>query len=354
MDSKLNWKNSKLLRAFAVLSVAFWILTIIFIGLIYSVDSLPSKRIIICIYLVISTMCNIIASLYIYVNIHDAQIVLRLVKSVLQNKEPEIPHNILQKQLKLIANMIYSQAKKVQDEKNLIRLKQQKKIEEQKELLLSKQVLANNLNHEIKTPIGIIQGYIDTLIDHDDEIPPEMRRQFLRKCLDNTQRMQNIAYNISLITRIENGREAIQMYSVNLTEEVSSIADDLTPILEKHSIRFINRLPDTMIVRSNQNVIYGIFSNLIKNAAFYSSGTMIVVELIDHKHLSFRDNGKGVAPEYLQKIFERFYRIDLDKKRNLSSSGLGLSIVKESVELCGWKISAHNYQNGGLQFIITL
>ncbi len=354
MDSKLNWKNSKLLRAFAVLSVAFWILTIIFIGLIYSIDSLPSKRIIICIYLVITTMCNIIASLYIYANIHDAQIVLRLVKSVLQNKEPEIPHNIWQKQLKLIANMIYSQAKKVQDEKNLIRLKQQKKIEEQKELLLSKQVLANNLNHEIKTPIGIIQGYIDTLIDHDDEIPPEMRRQFLRKCLDNTQRLQNIAYNISLITRIENGREAIQMYSVNLTEEVSSIADDLTPILEKHSIRFINRLPDTMIVHSNKNVIYGIFSNLIKNAAFYSGGTTIVVEIIDRKHLSFRDNGKGVAPEYLQKIFERFYRIDLDKKRNLSSSGLGLSIVKESVELCGWKISAHNYQAGGLQFIITL
>lgn len=354
MDSKLNWKNSKLLRAFAVLSVAFWILTIIFIGLIYSVDSLPSKRIITCIYLVITTMCNIIASLYIYANIHDAQIVLRLVKSVLQNKEPEIPHNIWQKHLKLIANMIYSQAKKVQDEKNLIRLKQQKKIEEQKELLLSKQVLANNLNHEIKTPIGIIQGYIDTLIDHDDEIPAEMRRQFLRKCLDNTQRLQNIAYNISLITRIENGREAIQMYSVNLTEEVSSVADDLTPILEKHSIRFINRLPDTMIVHSNKNVIYGIFSNLIKNAAFYSSGTMIVVELIDHKHLSFRDNGKGVAPEYLQKIFERFYRIELDKKRNLSSSGLGLSIVKESVELCGWKISAHNYQAGGLQFIITL
>ena len=299
-------------------------------------------------------MCNIIASLYIYANIHDAQIVLRLVKSVLQNKEPEIPHNIWQKHLKLIANMIYSQAKKVQDEKNLIRLKQQKKIEEQKELLLSKQVLANNLNHEIKTPIGIIQGYIDTLIDHDDEIPPEMRRQFLRKCLDNTQRLQNIAYNMSLITRIENGKEAIQMDKVNLSDILSNTADDLTPILEKSGMRFINRLPDTLVVRSNKNMLYSIFSNLIKNAAFYSDGTTIVVEQLDRRHLSFRDNGKGVAPEYLHKIFERFYRIDLDKKRNLSSSGLGLSIVKESVELCGWKISAHNYQAGGLQFIITL
>lgn len=354
MDSKLNWRNSKLLCTLAVLSTALWILAIIFIVLIYHADTVITKRIIIIIYVVITILFNIFALNYICAGIHDIQIILRLVKSVLQNDELKKPKNLWQSQMQQIADMIYSQAKSVQDERNLIRLEQQKKIEKQKELLLSKQVLANNLNHEIKTPIGIIQGYIDTLIDHDDEIPPDMRRQFLKKCLDNTQRLQNIAYNISLITRIENGREAIQMYDVNLTEEVSNIADDLMPILEKHSIRFINRLPDTMIVRSNQNVLYGIFSNLIKNAAFYSGGTTIVVEIIDRKHLSFRDNGKGVAPEYMQKIFERFYRIDLDKKRNLSSSGLGLSIVKESVELCGWKISAHNYQNGGLQFIITL
>ena len=354
MDSKLNWKNSKLLRAFAVSSAAFWILTIVFVFMLLYVNSLATRWIIIVVYLVITTLCNVAASLFIFANIHDAQIVLRLVKSVLLGSELKKPQNLWQSQMQRIADMIYSQAKKVQDEREHIRLEQQKKLEEQKELMLSKQVIANNLNHEIKTPIGIIQGYIDTLIDHDDEIPPEMRRQFLRKCLDNTQRLQNIAYNMSLITRIENGKEAIQMDKVNLSDILSNTADDLTPILEKSGMRFINRLPDTLVVRSNKNMLYSIFSNLIKNAAFYSDGTTIVVEQLDRRHLSFRDNGKGVAPEYLHKIFERFYRIDLDKKRNLSSSGLGLSIVKESVELCGWRISAHNYPGGGLQFIITL
>ncbi|MGN0213765.1 MAG: sensor histidine kinase [Muribaculaceae bacterium] len=357
MDSKANWKNSILLKVFFAFTIVFWILTIIFIVTLCCIDSdsQSTRRVIVVFFIVLAIFSNLFASLYFITLVHDSTIMLRLISKLLNGEEDiEKPKSIWQAHMRSLANRLYISTLQAQQARKKEQLEQQQSIEKQKELMQSKQIIASNLNHEIKTPIGIIQGYIDTLIDHENEISPEMRRRFLQKCLDNTQKLQNIAYNISLITRIENGKEAIQMDMVDIAAEIRNTADDLTPILEKHGMRFVNRLPESLIVRSNKNVLYGIFNNLIKNAAFYSGGTMIIVEQIDKKHLSFRDNGKGVEPKYLNKIFERFYRIDLDKKRNLSSSGLGLSIVKESVEMCGWKISAHNYTDGGLQFIITL
>ena len=92
----------------------------------------------------------------------------------------------------------------------------------------------------------------------------------------------------------------------------------------------------------------------MKNAAFYSEGSLIMITLLDDGKISFRDNGKGVDEDFLPKIFERFYRIDKDRNRNMSSSGLGLSIVKSAVELHGSSIIAKNHPDGGLQFIFRL
>ena len=224
----------------------------------------------------------------------------------------------------------------------------------EKDKLRSRQVLLNNLNHEIKTPIGIIQGYVDTLLEHDEQITPDMRRRFLKKCLDTTQRLQNMAFSLSVISRLENGREAIIMDEVNLTECINNVFEDLQPIIEKSGMKASHNLPNKFMVHSNPTLIYNIFSNLVKNAVFYSGGSKIIVELLDDGSLSFRDNGKGVDENFLPKIFERFYRLDTDRNRNLSSSGLGLSIVKEAVSLHGYSINAKNHPEGGLQFIFRL
>ena len=223
-----------------------------------------------------------------------------------------------------------------------------------RDILLSKQIILNTLNHEIKTPIGIIQGYVDTLLEHDEQITPDMRRRFLKKCLDTTQRLQNMAYSLSVISRLDNGKEAILMDDVNLTDCINNVLEDLRPILDQYGMKASHNLPDMFIVHSNVTLLYNIFTNLVKNAAFYSEGSMIIITLLDDGRISFRDNGKGVDENFLPKIFERFYRIDKDRNRNMSSSGLGLSIVKSAVELHGSSIIARNHPEGGLQFIFRL
>ncbi|MGN0228247.1 MAG: sensor histidine kinase [Muribaculaceae bacterium] len=226
--------------------------------------------------------------------------------------------------------------------------------QQKRDILLSKQIILNNLNHEIKTPIGIIQGYVDTLLEHDEQITPDMRRRFLKKCLDTTQRLQNMAYSLSVISRLDNGKDAILMDDVNLTECISNVFEDMRPILDKYGMKATHNLPNMFIVHSNVTLLYNIFTNLVKNAAFYSEGSLIMITLLDDGKISFRDNGKGVDEDFLPKIFDRFYRIDKDRNRNMSSSGLGLSIVKSAVELHGSSIIAKNHPDGGLQFIFRL
>ena len=119
-----------------------------------------------------------------------------------------------------------------------------------------------------------------------------------------------------------------------------------------------NYLPQDIIIHGNPSLIYSIFHNLIDNAINYAGeGTNInlCAEPADDCWL-FRisDNGIGVAPEHLPRIFERFYRIDKGRSRSLGGTGLGLAIVKNAVLLHGGTITAQNIATGGLQFEFTL
>lgn len=353
MGSSHNWRNSFPYTALLFFSGWLWIATVTFLLVIWQSQVIDTNRGTIIAVIVFATIVNILIFISFTFFAHDLATLWRMLESFEKNN-PQKPGKMFQVSIAKMAVSLYNIRIKCDYNNAKIQEKQRLDLEKEKEEMLSRQVLANNLNHEIKTPIGIIQGYIDTLIEHDNEIAPEMRRHFLEKCLENTLRLQNMAYNMSVITRIENGKEAIQLDTINLVDTLNNVLDDLTPIFEKAGIRAINKMPQELMVRSNANVLYNIFSNLSKNAAFYSGGTEIIVEMIDEKHISFRDNGKGVEEQYLEKIFNRFYRVDRDKNRNLSSSGLGLSIVKEAVEMHGWTISAHNHPDGGLQFIIAL
>ncbi|MGM9803936.1 MAG: sensor histidine kinase [Muribaculaceae bacterium] len=355
MDSKKSWKNSSYpLKVFITFSVTIWVITLLGLLAIIMLDIEFSLSSAIAIILLVAICSTAVSAFYAFVFSRDIANLQKFVQSLSDGTPTQVPNNISTRALKLIAQRLFDEVKKVERIRTEQQAAQQESINKQKEALRSKQILANNLNHEIKTPIGIIQGYIDTLLEHDNAITPEMRQHFLKKCLDNTLRLQNMAFNMSVITRIENGKDAILMDDIDLIDTLNTIADDLAPLFEKNGITFVNLINSPLIVRSNSTVLYNIFSNLSKNAVFYSGGNKIVVEMLDDQHLSFRDNGKGVDTEYLTKIFDRFYRIDRDKNRNISSSGLGLSIVKESVELHGWTIEARNHPEGGLQFIFNL
>ena len=127
---------------------------------------------------------------------------------------------------------------------------------------------------------------------------------------------------------------------------------------EKH-ITVINSLKKSIQIKGNYSLLYSIFRNLMDNAIAYA-GTNIQININcfreDEKfyYFSFADTGIGVSPEHLNRLFERFYRVDKGRSRKLGGTGLGLAIVKNAVIIHGGNISAKNNQGGGLEFVFTL
>jgi signal transduction histidine kinase len=163
--------------------------------------------------------------------------------------------------------------------------------------------------------------------------------------------------NIAVINRIEDGSNNIALEDVNIFEIVKHAKEDLKFTLSEYNMNFRIEVEDDIFVRANDMLLYNVFCNLIKNSCFYSRGSDIVLQTISLDNqvvtLSFHDNGSGVPQDALEKLFNRFYRLEKDKNTK-SGTGLGLPIVKESIKLCGGTISAENRPEGGLKFTITL
>ncbi|MCK9159829.1 MAG: ATP-binding protein, partial [Bacteroidaceae bacterium] len=140
---------------------------------------------------------------------------------------------------------------------------------------------------------------------------------------------------------------------------VSNIVNEVSIQLEEKHITVINSLKDKMQINGNYSLLYSIFRNLMDNSISYA-GTNIHIyincfrEDNEFYYFSFSDTGIGVAPEHLNRLFERFYRVDKGRSRKLGGTGLGLAIVKNAVIIHGGSISAKNAQGGGLEFIFTL
>ena len=123
-------------------------------------------------------------------------------------------------------------------------------------------------------------------------------------------------------------------------------------------MKFHYNLPLECMIKGNATLLSGMISNLIKNAALHSHGTEMGLDLVveSERYYTFRfyDNGTGVDPQHLPHLFERFYRIDAGRSRKAGGTGLGLPIVKNTIEALGGSISVHNGPQGGLEFLFTL
>lgn len=220
-----------------------------------------------------------------------------------------------------------------------------------------KHQLTNNINHELKTPIGAIRGYLDTIVETPD-LPPALRDKFLQSARQNVERLVNLLNDVSSMTRLEEGANSIPLTEVDFHDIIYSIESDLAVTGLAGSMKFSYDVPLDCLVRANANLLNGMICNLIRNAAQHSHGTEISLELIAEspKFYTFRfaDNGEGVEARHLTHLFERFYRVDTGRSRKVGGTGLGLPIVKNTVEALGGTISVHNRSTGGLEFVFTL
>lgn len=220
-----------------------------------------------------------------------------------------------------------------------------------------KRELTNNINHELKTPVGVIKGYVDTILEHPD-MDSASRDHFMKKISEHVERLVNLMNDLSMMTRLEAGGNMISTEELDYHDVVFNAVSEFEESGMLGSIEFNYDMPFDCKVRGNYNLLFAMLGNLTRNAVAYSRGTEINLVLTgeDDKfyYFSFYDNGVGVKDESIPHLFERFYREDAGRSRKTGGTGLGLPIVMNTVVAHGGTITVANRDGGGLIFKYSL
>ena len=215
--------------------------------------------------------------------------------------------------------------------------------------------LTQNIAHELKTPVASILGYAETIL-HTPGINNEQCRQFTERTLTQAQRLTSLLQDISTLNRMDYAADMLSSERVDVAALVADIVEETRLAMQRRRMEFHNLLPQDIVVNGNEQLIYGIFRNLTDNAIAYAGEATVVslsaTESKTHWHFTFSDNGVGIPTEHLGRIFERFYRIDKSRSRQVGGTGLGLAIVKNAILLHSGTISVRS--DSGTTFDFTL
>ena len=223
---------------------------------------------------------------------------------------------------------------------------------------LLKQQLTSNIAHELKTPLASIKGYIETLMGNPN-IEKEKQQYFIERAHAQTERLNLLLNDISLLNNIEDAGELFEIKQVNFKNIVSDVIENLESRLMEKNIKCVLNIDDNVLIQGNDSLLSSVVQNLIENSIKYA-GENIKIEIKNYledkkyHYFSYSDSGVGIPEEHLHRIFERFYRIDSGRTREMGGTGLGLSIVKNAIQLHKGNISARNKPEGGIEFLFTL
>jgi signal transduction histidine kinase len=214
------------------------------------------------------------------------------------------------------------------------------------------------VSHELQTPVAIIKSYAATLAREDAVWPPETIQRVSRNIEEECDRLHRLITDLLDLSRIQAGRVAMRVGSVDLPQLVSEIVDQLTPRAPKHSLRS-SFTPDFPSIRGDADQLRRALFNLIENAVKYSpnGGEVLVVGEIrgDWGIVRVIDRGVGIPPGEEERIFQRFHRADTRLSRSTTGVGLGLFITRSIVEGHGGRIWAESPGPGlGSVFTLTL
>ncbi len=271
-------------------------------------------------------------------------------KSVLdyEIKLPDLSERWLQVNAAAITNAAGEREGTILVFHDLTRLKQ---LERQREEFVA------NVSHELRTPLSLIKGYVETLLDGARD-NPEVAERFLKTIERNANRLDLLIQDLLTISALESGRMKLELSPVNLRALGEKIFTDLHSKADNKNMTLVNELPE-LTAHGDMNRLDQVLANLVDNAIKYGrpEGHVTVGgKKLDDGRLEIfvRDDGPGIPPEALDRVFERFYRVDKARSRDQGGTGLGLSIVKHIVQAHGGEVRAESEPGQGATFFFTL
>ncbi|UEG53397.1 sensor histidine kinase [Mucilaginibacter daejeonensis] len=217
----------------------------------------------------------------------------------------------------------------------------------------------SNISHEFKTPLFAIQGYLEAVMDDEFE-DKDMAMQFLQKAERNVGRLSYLIKDLDEISKLESGQIPINFSRFKINDLIREVFEQLELKAKQHHIKLIfkEKYDEDILVSADRDKICQVLINLIDNSFKYGkeggSTSVSLFELHDQVLVEVTDDGAGINEKYLPRLFERFYRIDSHRSRQIGGSGLGLAIVKHIIEAHEQTISVRSTEGVGSTFSFTL
>ena len=227
-----------------------------------------------------------------------------------------------------------------------------------KHLENTRQEFVANVSHELRTPLSMIKGYVETLTSgaKDD---PNVAARFLKTIEKHTDRLTYLIEDLLTISRLESGQIVLNIQKVELRSVAEDVIDDLQSRAEDKKVILENQVPDDVVVRADADRVQQVIFNLVDNAIKYGrqEGRVWINARLaggQFAEVSVRDNGPGIPPDSIDRVFERFYRAEKARSREQGGTGLGLSIVKHIIQSHGGEVWVESELGRGTTFFFTL
>jgi len=229
---------------------------------------------------------------------------------------------------------------------------------DERETQMLREQFVQSASHELKTPITSIKGYAETLESKLKLEPESIEKKFINAILRNTDRMIRIVEDMLTISKLETQNALFQPEKVNLFELVQNLKFTVDGFIKLKNQTFTAEVPEKIYLSADMVLLEHLLLNLIQNASTYS-GENEPIRLVantnqTHVVIQVIDRGIGISEAHVERIFERFYRVDEDRSRKGGGTGLGLSIVKHIAKLHGGWVSVDSIPGQGTTFIVNL
>ena len=219
-----------------------------------------------------------------------------------------------------------------------------------------------NVSHELRTPVSIIKGFSETLLEDFENIKEKKRKDFLEKINRNANRLHSLIEDLLLLAQFDGNPNSLKLQTIDLTTTIREVVEECKSRWNPQELKVLLDLPNFEVpITVDPQKMVSVFENLLENAFNHAKElSRITIRLkIIEKHTialcEIEDDGQTtIAPAEIEKLFERFYRVDKSRSRARGGTGLGLSIVKDIIEAHNGQIVAKQSKSGGLIFTFKL